>query len=141
MPINTVNKFILKIASWNANGICNKIGELQAFVDAQEIDVIFIQETRISNKTPPKLKNFNPINKPKTTNGGLLIYIHKRLQFHEISTNTIDTESAAIVVSGMCLVNFYSSPNKLINTQELDSLLNLKNQTVIFGDFNSKHTH
>lgn len=139
MNHNQTNQNVIKLISWNANGIKNKIDELQALVDEKGIDVIFIQESRLNKQNPPKLKHFEIINKPKTIAGGLLIYINKRLQFSELKTNTVNSETIAIFMGGLCLINYYHSPSNQLDINELNDLLNLKSNVIAIGDFNCKH--
>lgn len=131
----------LNLISWNANGIQNKIEELQALIITVKVDVIFIKESRLNNRKPPKLKNFSCINKPKTANGGLITYKSNCLHYYECASNITNSESIAITIGGLCLINFYTSPSFLINTNELNALLHLKQKTAVIGDFNSKHTN
>lgn len=55
MNHNQTNQNVIKLISWNANGIKNKIDELQALVDEKGIDVIFIQESRLNKQNPQNL--------------------------------------------------------------------------------------
>ena len=131
----------LKIISWNANGISNKLHELEYFAQECKADVICIQESKLNKRTPPKIPNYLNFNLPKSTSGGLLTYYKKHLQPILIPTNTVHSETLAIKINSVTIVNFYNHFQSPINIEELQILTNLDSKTIVVGDFNAKHSH
>lgn len=129
----------LKILSWNAQGLQNKHLELEHLINTEQIDIALIQESKLNNKKPPKIKNFISLNKPNGSHLGLIIYYHKNLDVTELITNTKDSDTQGIKFKNMHIFNFYNTFTSKINCMELNSLLSHNNKTVIIGDFNSKH--
>lgn len=99
----------INIISWNANGIRNKINELEIFTNENKFDIVCIQESKLGTTKPPKLRNYYYFNKPKPkSNGGLLIYYKKHLTPIEIVTRTVNLESQAIKIEDFTIVNIYN---------------------------------
>lgn len=130
----------LNIITWNANGISNKINELEIFTYENKVDIICIQESRLGTRKPPKLRNFYYCNKPKPINhGGLLIYYRRDLNPSEIDTSTESIESQAIRLEDFIIVNIYNSHESALNPNDLTTLMSLGHKVIILGDFNSKN--
>lgn len=76
----------LKIAHWNANGLCNKWLELKDFIFSHEIDIMLINEVKSSEKINFKINGFNSIRKNRpgsSRGGGLLILVDKNIKHSE----------------------------------------------------------
>lgn len=130
----------INIITWNANGIFNKIDELAILSNEIKVEIICIQESRLNNRKPPKLPNFYYINKPKTKSGGLIIYYKKHLKPIEIPTVTVNSETQAIRLNDLTIVNYYNGHQSPIDTSELDYIFRLGNRVIIVGDYNSRST-
>ena len=65
----------------NANGIGNKLSELERFLEKHNVKVAAIQESQSRN---PRIKNFTRVRRDRPQGqGGLLIFIHKLINFHQ----------------------------------------------------------
>lgn len=82
---------ILKLAVWNANGLCQHAQELQSFLQNNEIDVMLISETRFTNKSHIKIWNYSiyHTNHPDgTAHGGTAIIVKNGIKHHELDKYT-----------------------------------------------------
>src|ERR1700712_1549542 len=129
----------LQIISWNANGMSNKWHELEPFLQELNADVLCIQESRLNKRQPPKIPNYLSIHKPQGL--GLVTYYKKHLQPTQVQTNTTDSETLAIKINSVTIVNYYNNHQSPLNIEELENLTNLDTKVVIAGDFNARHSH
>lgn len=158
--IKSTHQNKLKLMTWNARFLKNKVQELQQFLYRQEIDIACIQETHIYKKestfipgytcirkdkpTPnTKEKELNPKTKPFKT--GLCIYIKNNIRYKKIPYNDSETsmDSQGITIEGtqniINIYNIHQNPSNIIRAPELNHILNDNNNTtIIAGDWNSK---
>ena len=68
----------------NANGIGNKLTELEVVLDRNKVQVAVIQESKLSPKSKnPCIQNYTTVRKDRShgQEGGLLIFIHRSITF------------------------------------------------------------
>lgn len=140
---------ILKIANWNANGIVNKMNELEEFLYRHRIDVCFVTEARLSNKSKQiKFTNYNCYRKDRTgsnTGGGVIILVNKKYNSTEkiIDDNNtngiVNIETIAITLFDITFVAAYMPPQKTLITEDIKKIMSLSNSVIIGGDINAKH--
>lgn len=141
---------VLRIMSWNANGLTGHKEELQVVLDLNEIDICLISETHFTNQSNIKFKGYSVYHTPHPDNsarGGSAVLVReniKHIEEDKFSTKEIQatsikiqTQSYSLIVSGL-----YSPPRHSIKrdfyTRYLESL---GNRFVAGGDWNSKHTY
>lgn len=76
----------LRIVAWNANGILNKIHDLEVFLNTQHIDVCLISETHMTNQSYLKIrgyKTYHTIHPDNQARGGSTIIIKESLNHYE----------------------------------------------------------
>lgn len=129
----------LNILTCNANSIINKINELEVLANEENIDIICIQESKINNKNPPKINGYNTINKPNGPHHGLVTFVKKHISYTELLLNTVNCENITTIIGEIAIINVYQYPNLTINSNDLNTLFNVKNKTIICGDVNGKH--
>jgi len=132
----------LRICSWNANGLRNRVAELINFLQHNNIDIMMINETRYNPQIKLKIKNYNCIRKDSSSSaGGILILIKNNIPYKEIKRNLdITIEYLPIkLASNIYLIAAYNSPNKDLTTKDLDKLLNIGNKILLIGDLNARH--
>lgn len=89
-PITQVRN--LKICHWNLNGIKEKALELENFMATHNIDVMLLNETKLSNnRKTPYIEGYKSYRRDrpalpdnKTPGGGVLIYLKSEIQATEI---------------------------------------------------------
>lgn len=60
----------IKIASWNCNGLTNKMGELINFLSNKQIHIICLNEKKIVQLTKIKFPNYETIRRDRDRQGG-----------------------------------------------------------------------
>lgn len=133
----------MRICSWNANGLRNKVAELTYFLSNNRIDIMMISETRLNSSIKLKIRNYQAIRKDKDSNsGGIVILVKNGVPFKEVKiSDKIAIENIGIkLASNIHVIAVYNSPSREFTTQELEGLLNVGNRVVVMGDMNARHT-
>uniref|UniRef100_A0A1I8I854 PHD-type domain-containing protein n=1 Tax=Macrostomum lignano TaxID=282301 RepID=A0A1I8I854_9PLAT len=134
------SKPTLTILQWNADGICNKMGELEELAQRLQVDIITVQESKLTslNRTP-KLSGYSTVRKdrkvarldPSIKGGGLLLFVRQGIPYRKIQGwNGGTTEGSRIVVNTsardrLIITNIYRPPIRRIEGEDLDLLLDL----------------
>ncbi|CAH1384245.1 unnamed protein product [Tenebrio molitor] len=83
--------FKIKIATWNANGIINKIDETKTFLMTEKIDIMIINETKLTSSDKLYFNNYKTYRQDRPTNtraGGVAIIIKSDIAHRQIKTTT-----------------------------------------------------
>jgi len=133
----------ITIGSWNANGLKTKIPDVINFLQRQEIDILLIQETHLTNKDKLKLKNFQ-IQRQDGPNGhgGLVTLIKNHIPYlHKSLLPTTSLDATAITLTDdLTIINIYNSPRNKFTQQDLRTLLDTSHKVLLAGDFNARHS-
>lgn len=81
-------KFI--ICSWNANGISNKKPMLINFLQNQKVDIMLVNETKLTDQDTLKFQKYEVLRKDRHHNtraGGVAILIRKGIPYVDITAN------------------------------------------------------
>lgn len=137
----------LKILMWNANGLHQKLNELQHFLQQHNIDIALISETHLNANKTVKVVNYNLYRNDRLNNtyGGTAIYVKKNIDHTKLPIpNLIQLESNGIEVytkhGKIKIYAAYHSPKKTHLVQDLHTILSTNDSTIIAGDFNAKHS-
>jgi len=133
----------LRIVQWNAEGVNTKMGELREFIKEYKIDVVLIQESKLTEKkSSPVLKDFSVVRGDRKGaahhGGGLLTYISKELTFKEnghSQRGVVELLSVSIHQSGtkwITINNLYIPPRDQADL----SWIPVQSNSVYAGDFN-----
>lgn len=144
----------LKIVSWNARGIRNKINELFHFLENQNFDVCLLNETWLDSSCTMKHRNFFCYrnDRQNSRGGGVAILIKKNIA-HQLlpAPNTSLIESIGIKI--FCendSINIYSCYfpggntsclRKQLFSSDLRKLTSSNNKFILGGDFNCRHSY
>lgn len=137
---------VLRIMSWNANGLLKHKDELQVILNLNEIDICLISETHFTNQSFLKLKGYNiyhTIHPNNTARGGSAIIIKDSIKHSEeakFSTQEIQatavnvqTQTYSLIVAGM-----YSPPRHSIKKDFYTKFLKtFGDRFIVGGDFNA----
>ena len=137
----------LRIMSWNADGLSTKAGELIDRLNAMEVDICAVQETkfRAGNRTPafPGYVSVRA-DRDKRIGGGLLFLIKNTVVFEKLQDISRDgTETSSIRVrmdkkKWLTLTNVYIPPaNSTTNAQLCAEIIPAMDNSLICGDFNA----
>ena len=83
----------LRVLQWNADYLPSKITEFKQVLKEQRIDIFLVQETKMTQTDkPPSFAEYTILNAPRyqpkgselTRGGGLMIGIHKSVDYREI---------------------------------------------------------
>lgn len=139
----------LKIANWNANGINNKLHELEEFLYRHRIDVCSISESKLSNKSKNiNFINYNCYRKDRISShngGGVAIMINKKFNstekcVGETSLNSLNNiEAIAVTLLNITFVAAYMPLQKSLIIDEISKILAISSNVVVGGDFNAKN--
>ncbi|GFU76001.1 probable RNA-directed DNA polymerase from transposon X-element [Trichonephila clavipes] len=141
----------LKLCSWNANGILNKISEFKIFVEKHSPDLALIQETHLRPHHNINIPNYNCYRNDRIgdgiARGGTLILVKKNISHHNIPTPTLNHIEATVVIitpqnlNPVSIISIYVPPSSdaRLFTLDLENLLQTNSNCVIFGDFNATH--
>lgn len=141
---------ILKIAIWNANGLCQHTQELQTFLNINNIDVMLISETHFTEKSYAKFKKYEiyHTNHPNgRARGGSAIIIRSNLTHHEKPKFACDYLQATSIEiearnNSITLSAVYCPPRHNNNRDNYTNFFKtLGNRFLAGGDYNAKHTH
>lgn len=139
----------LKICYWNANGIHQRKSEIQLFVDQNDIDVLLLNETHLTDKYNFKIQgyDFYDAKHPAgTARGGAAVLIKQTIPHHLWTTrSTINMQSCSICIrtskEKLVLAAFYSSPNHHPSYDDYKDFFSTQgHRFIVAGDFNAKHT-
>ena len=142
------------ILQFNANGIGNKLSELERFLEKHNVKVAAIQESKLTSKSRnPRIQNFTTVrrDRPQGQGGGLLIFIHKSINFRQQpqSPETLSdlhleelTISAKLGNTELIISNIYIPPTSSCTAGYQPSIDHLMTtpDTLILGDFNAHHS-
>lgn len=138
----------LKIATWNANGILNKLQTFELFLNCHHIDICLLSETHMTPNNYLYIKNYktyNAIHPDNLPKGGSAVIIRDTIDHFELGkVQSIDMQVSIVQVkSTKQILNIgalYCSPNCSIKRDSFKSMLSeLGDRFIIGGDFNAKH--
>ena len=149
--MKVTKKSSLRILQWNADSLATKIGELRTSAAKLDLDVILIQETKLTGKArTPRIDGFKEAMRQDRVGlggGGLLCYIKETLPFEKLYGRAKKaTESTSFRVrldkkNWVHISNVYVPPANSIG-QEIqftpDAIPTFES-SIICGDFNG-HT-
>lgn len=143
-----MNKNPLKIISWNANGIRNKISELQALLSTIHADIVLIGETKLKPSIQLKMRNFhvyrtdNPTQPGSIAHGGTAVLVHQRIVHRQVHIDTIMNTTSIEISMGQHQIRIsavYKNPKSAMHISDLDKISNGCDWFIAAGDLNSKH--
>lgn len=148
---NTTQKKLLKIASYNVNGLLNpiKMSKILGKMRKEGVRVALLQETHLSQKDHEKLENgFNQIFCSSYTTGrrrGVAIVISGKITFEKLSEIS-DKQGRYILIKWRLegelvpILNVYAPPGShwIFYRQMFDMMISEGGGILIWGDLNLK---
>lgn len=133
----------IKCATWNANGLHQNLGELKTFLIQNDIDLIMINETRLTDKIKIKIKNYTILRKDRNANGGgVAIFIRNSIPFQKTKINdAVSIENISIQLQNkLNIIAVYNTPSNKFSSEDLEALFEVGNKVIVVGDLNARHT-
>lgn len=139
----------LRIASWNANGLNQRIKELEVYLKTEHIDIALISETHFTYRNYIKIPGYrlyHTTHPSGNARGGTAVLIKQNILHYEqeeireeylqLTIITINHNGADLNIAAA-----YCPPrHKIERKQYLDIFEKLGHRFVVAGDFNAKHT-
>jgi len=141
---------LLKIATWNANGLVKHTQEIKTFIFNQNIDILLVSETHSTNKNCYHIAGYtlyHTMHLDGKAHGGTALIIRSNIKHYEIDkfrTEFFQATSIAIEDRSGCItISATYSPLKHIIKKEqyINVFKTLINRFIVAGDYNTKHTH
>lgn len=132
----------IKCSSWNANGLRSHLADLRTFISMRKLDIIIINETKLTEDVSIKIKNFEIIRKDRTAHGGgVAILVRNNVPFRVLKPNFLNSiEHVCIkLADNTIIIAVYNQPRNLFSVNDLQSLVDLGNKILIIGDLNARH--
>jgi exonuclease III len=123
---------IYNIAAWNANGLLQRIKEVEVFLNTQKIDVLLVSETHFTEQNYVNIPNYitYATNHPDgRAHAGSAIIIRKCIKHHELPKYETDHIQATIVSiedwdGNLTISTIYCPPSHKIKPEQLNALIN-----------------
>lgn len=140
---------ILKLAVWNANGLCRHVQEVKMFLQIHNIDIMLISETHFTDKSYIKIPNYSIYNTNHPdgkAHGGTALIVKNDIKHYEADKYiTEHLQSTSINVENntgtLRISAIYCPPKHNIKQQDFEHFLQtLGNKFIAGGDYNAKHT-
>lgn len=140
---------LIKVATWNANGLANHSQEIKSFIINHNLDLILISETHFTNKTffrMPQYTVYTTNHPGDTAHGGTAIIIKSNLKHYELpqhATEYLQATNIALEVNRGTIVfsAIYSPPKHVIKQEQYERFFDsLGVRFIAGGDYNAKHT-
>ena len=141
---------MLRVLTWNMNGLRKNRHNLEEICKIHEPDVISIQESRLQTKSTKHITKFNlrGYDMKTTTNYGhryeLVTFFKKNTSItpinigithkHPIATYKICIKNSTIEHT---ITNIYAQHDKKLDTEALDDILSSCPNNILTGDFNN----
>lgn len=147
MTSKTNNNSNIRICYWNSDGIKNKIPELQQFVNDKQIDIVLLQETKLSPTEKLRIMNFDTYRKDRTAykEGGVALMINRKIPHSLVEFNGIQEGIELITIQiptgrhKLFISSCYVPPKIVIDPNLFPNLFHANHPTILAGDLNSKH--
>lgn len=132
---------------WNSNSIDKKtqtIEEFELFIKQNNIHIISINETKLTETDQITINNYNIIRKDRSSNGGgVAIIIHEQIEYEQLETfEEFNLELIAIKVilnnQNFTFITFYLPPQEQLPSIKFFQTLSALPNLILCGDLNCK---
>ena len=137
---------VLKLAVWNANGLCQHVQEVKTFLQIHNIDIMLISETHFTEKSFIKIPRYNIYNTNHPdgkAHGGTALIVKNNVKHYETDkyvTEHLQATSIVVDIStGPLTISAIYCPPKHNNQQQHfeDFFLTLGNRFIAGGVYNA----
>lgn len=141
---------LLKIGTWNANGLCQHAQEVNLFIKSHNLDIMLVSETHFTQHSYiriPGFRIYNTRHPDGTAHGGTAIIIRDGIKHHELEGYCKEhLQATSIAIEdhlGILNISAIYCPPKYNNKKDdYDHYFKtLGNKFITAGDWNAKHQH
>lgn len=138
--------FSLTVSSWNANGLSNKKAQLIQFLQDHRIDIMLLNETKLTTQDKLKVKDYSIVRRDRQNNqraGGVAMLIRNEVPYQIINTNNNDSSIEHVTIKlkdDTYITCVYNQPRNKYSRQDLLNLLDIGQKVLLIGDLNARHT-
>lgn len=138
--------FNLTLSTWNANGLSNKKAQLIQFLQDHKIDIMLLNETKLTNRDKLKITGYNTVRKDRQNNiraGGVAMLIRNEVPYQLINTDDNNSTIEHITIKlkdDTYITSVYNQPRNNYSRQDMLKLLDVGQKVLLIGDLNAKHT-
>lgn len=137
----------LKFLYWNAEGLENKVEELQRIMKKNRISITMVNETHLTSKSRVSIPGYSVYRTDRegdTPYGGTALIIKKNIKhtYMDMKTEHIEATAAKITLSNrkvLKVIAVYKRPSKSLLKTDLETLFAENIPTLVAGDLNSKN--
>lgn len=138
----------LRIAVWNANGVPNKLNEIEFFMKTKHIDLFLISETHLTTKSYVKIRGYDFVctNHPDgKAHAGAGLFIKSTIRYEiaeEFCAPYIQASGIKLVCNNrtVSIYSIYLPPRHSISCEQFENFFKkLGPRFVVAGDYNAKH--
>lgn len=140
----------ISVCHWNANGICQHILELTKFLSQNNIDIMLISETHLTNKNYFRIfgyKFYHTMHPDGKARGGSGVLIKNTISHYQLQDHCEKNlqASSICIISGSARTVFsaiYCPPRFKVTSEQFRKFFDeLGPKFLVAGDFNAKHTY
>lgn len=142
--------YSLRIAIWNANGLTQRLEELELFLNTEKIDICLISETHFTSSSYVSIRRYtcyHTIHPAERARGGSAIFIRDNINHHEelkIEKESMQVTTVTVKFGhhNTCNISaIYCPPRYNLKKEDYINLFQkLGSNFIIGGDFNAKNT-
>ena len=138
---NSARNKIIKICSWNCNGIKNRIGSLTDFLNRRDIDIMLLNDTRLAVTDKLKVSGYKAYRTDRRDRaGGVAILVRCNIPHATTDLPRTNLETLAILLqNNVRIIAVYNRPNNRLSSNELASLLTAGSKCLLVGDLNVRY--
>ena len=132
----------MNLVSWNACGLRQNVLEVRQYLENQDIDIMLINETKLTPDIQIKIKNYKIIRSDRTAHGGgVAIIIKNNIPYKQIKNKSYVTVEHLIIQlkNNIHIIAVYNNPRNLFTDRDLLALSDVGNKVLIIGDLNARH--
>ena len=134
---------------WNCQGFGPKGKELELYLKENNFDIVALNETFRTKKVDFKIQGYDTIKNDLSTGtrGGVAFLVKRGLvineEYRNIDFNIITDNEVLVIDTDLCnnqnlILATINCPNGNTNFRQFETIINLSNNIMFVGEFNSK---
>jgi len=135
-----------RILTWNANSVVGKKAELQLFLQANNIDVAAVSETKLQPKNRFSIPGYKVYRLDRNRfGGGVMLLVNSNLHHDSFPLPPMTGLDATAVClqlqnhNKLILASAYLPPSTTLSPLDLEAIFTSQDAVILTGDLNCKH--